>query len=475
MSANAWSRIAYGYALLLGLGLAYFLVLMPYQVSDNLEHLLILQFQPIDGLLVDRLTGPASVRPLMWMQQKVLFDLSPEGRYFTTYKVFHVLQLLAVVVLFIRLLRVRTPTDLSASALALTALVGIHTFNVTMREGYPVNHFMTVLVCCLVVVNLAMSHPGWWRDVVAVLVFAYAAFTFETGLLVWVCIVTAYAIGWRGVSGKGVAAATGMLALYFVVRYFVLDVGVRTLASMSSGYGFSVRNTDELERLFGDMPLMFYLYNIVSSAMTVLFSEPRSGVFQFTSFLVRGEVPPWSIVNVVTSVIGTTLIGIFVVRRAPYWRHRSFNHEDRLLLLFLAVLPANATMSYPYIKEVVMSPAGMFYAAALFVAVRHVVEKFSVYPSRVAAAGVAIVLLLLSGGWTLRTVTLVTSMRATAFVNRSDWAVADEHMNRNRPEWRGRHPDAERLFQSLREEVVRASVPQPYTMPRWTRDWFDPY
>ena len=314
--AGIWSRAACAYSVLLALGLAYFIFRMPYQLSDDLEHLLLMQFQSVRDLIVDSVSGDQSLRPVLWLQQKVLFTIAPAGRYFATYKAFNAAQLVLVAVLFVRLLRVCTVIDFVAVPLALAVLVGMHTFNVTMREGYPTNHFMTVLVCCLVVTNLAMSRPRWWHDVVAVLLFAYAALMIETGLLVWVCIVTGYVAGWRGISGKGVAAATAALAGYFVLRFFVLDIGSRTLMSMSSGYGFSVRSTGELTDLFGDAPWKFYLYNVVCAALTVLCSEPRAGVFQFSAFVARGDVPMWSIVNVAVSTIGTVLIGLYAIRRA---------------------------------------------------------------------------------------------------------------------------------------------------------------
>src|SRR5258708_33747642 len=94
LSTRIWSRAAYGYGVILGLGLAYFLIRMPYQVSDDLEHILIAQSESFGHLLVDRFTGVASVRPVMWLQQKVIFDMAPAGRLFAAYKAFHAVQLL---------------------------------------------------------------------------------------------------------------------------------------------------------------------------------------------------------------------------------------------------------------------------------------------------------------------------------------------------------------------------------------------
>src|SRR5688572_7921450 len=176
LSERAWSRAAYGYALLAGLGLAYVLIRMPYQVSDNLGDILFIQSRSFWTILINQITGEAFLRPVMWLQQKVLFEVAPDGRHFATYKAFHVAQLLLVIVLFVRLLRIRNASDAVVLPLALAALFGLHTFNITMREAYPVNHFMSILASCLVVVNLALSRGNWWRDVLAIVVFVYALF-----------------------------------------------------------------------------------------------------------------------------------------------------------------------------------------------------------------------------------------------------------------------------------------------------------
>jgi len=455
-------------------GVAYFLIRMPYQISDDLEHMLIAQSQSAWDILVTRYATVESMRPAMWLTQNAVFELAPGSRYFATFKAVHVAELVATFLLFVRLLRVRTAVEFIALPLALVVLVGMHTFSVTIREGYPVNHFLTVLLCCMVVANLADLRPHWSNDVAAVLVSAYALFTIETGIIVWVCVVSAYAARWRGVSARGIIAATTIVGAYLVVRFAVLDVGTRTLGVTSSGYGFSVRNTGELAALFGAAPWKFYIYNVVCAALTVLFSEPRAGVFQFTQFVLRGDVPAWSLVNVVVSTIATVLIAVNVMARLRRWRQWTFERDDVLLVMFVAVLAANAAISYPYLKEVVMSPAGMFYAIAFYIALRDVLARVRAQTST-AALWMAVPLFVLSTGWSLRAVTLAQTLRSSAFVNRNDWAAAEERQDEVRPQWRQRHPDAERLVRQLRDEVVNAPVPQPYTTPRWTRTWIDPY
>jgi len=469
-----WTRAAYLCAIVFAAGVGYFLIRMPYQVSDDLEHMLIAQSQDAWAILVTRYATVESMRPAMWLTQNAVFEFAPGGHYFGTFKAVHVAELFATLLMFVRFLRVRTAVDFIALPLALVVLVGMHTFSVTVREGYPVNHFLTVLLCCLLVANLADLRPHWSHDLAALLTCAFALFTIETGIIVWVCLVTAYAAGWRGVSLRGIAAATAIVVAYLVVRFAILDVGTRTLGVTSSGYGFSVRDTGELAALFGNAPWKFYIYNVVCAAMTVLFSEPRAGVFQFTQFAVRGDVPAWSMLNVVGSTIGTMLIAVNLVPRLRRWKQRTFERDDVLLLMFVTVLGANSAISYPYLKEVVMSPAGMFYATALFIAVRDLLRRLREQPSA-AARWVAIPLFVLSTGWSVRAVTLAQTLRTSAFVNRNDWASAEEREDQVRPQWRQRHRDAERLVRQLRDDVVHMPVPQPYATPRWTRAWVDPY
>jgi hypothetical protein len=469
-----WMRVAYLCATAFAIGIAYFLIRMPYQVSDDLEHMLLAQSQGAWAILTTRYATVESMRPAMWLTQNAVFELARDGHYFGTFKAVHVAELFATLVLFVRFLRVRTAVDVMALPLALVVLVGMHTFSVTVREGYPVNHFLTVLLCCLVVTNLADLRPHWSHDVAATLTCAFALLTIETGIIVWVCLVTAYAAGWRGVSLRGIVAASAIVVVYLVVRFAVLDIGTRTLGVTSSGYGFSVRDTGELAALFGSAPWKFYLYNVVCAALTVLFSEPRAGVFQFTQFALRGDVPAWSLVNVVVSTIATILIAVNLIPRLRRWRQWTFERDDVLLLMFVAVLGANSALSYPYLKEVVLSPAGMFYAIALFIAVRDLLYRLR-DQSTTPALWLAIPLFVLSTGWSLRAVTLVQTLRTSAFVNRNDWAAAEEREDEVRPQWRHRHRDAERLVRQLRDDVVNMPVPQPYTNPRWTRAWVDPY
>ena len=148
--------------------------------------------------------------------------------------------------LFTRALRVRTVADLSAAAFALTVVAGLHTFRSTVQEAFPINHFLEIAVLALVMLNLSQARPRLSVDLAALVTFVVAALTLESGLLVWVVAVTAWVLGMRGVSTRGVVAMTVLLAGYFVLRFGVLSVGTPGLIERSSGYLFDVLDPPEL-------------------------------------------------------------------------------------------------------------------------------------------------------------------------------------------------------------------------------------
>jgi hypothetical protein len=467
-----FERLTYAYAVVIALGLGYFLWRMPFQFSDNLANVLVLETTSFQDLLVGQFYTHAYLRPLLWGQAKLIFDLSG-GHHFAAFRLFQIAQLVLLFVLVARFLHVRSGRDLVVVPATFAILVGMHTFDGAVREAFPVNHFLTILICCLAACNLAASRPGWWKDGSAVLLLAYAALTIESGLLVWVTVLSCYLVGWRGISWRGVAGTTAFVGFYFFLRYVVLDVGTPGLIERSSGYGWSTRDPDELVRLFGANPLTFYAYNVSCSVATVLFAEPRGGVWIFTRELLNGSVPAGLVLRVATSCLTTGLVAWSIVRRARDWRGRELEHADRVLLLLPLVLVGNAVLSFGYTKDVIMSPAGVLYGVAAAIALRDVLRR-SRSLDLAAGALVAALLLVVSSGWTVRALGLEYQLRRTAFVNRNDWALWPA-------DWLAQErvvPGDRRmlLVARLRTEVLETDVPNPHLLPRWVDQYFgEPY
>ena len=149
--------LAYGYGLVVALTLGHFLLGLPIQLSDSFGQMLKLT-GPWSDLLYGEFTQRGYMRPLMWGELKLVYDMSG-GNYFAWFRGAHVIEVVLVVLLYVRLVRPRTYLDLMVLPLGLAVLVGLHTFQGTVREAFPLNHFLTVLIYTLLAANLLMSRP----------------------------------------------------------------------------------------------------------------------------------------------------------------------------------------------------------------------------------------------------------------------------------------------------------------------------
>jgi hypothetical protein len=379
----------------------------------------------------------------------------------------------AAVFLFIAALDVRSWADAGAGMFALTVFTGLHTFRGTVREAFPINHFLEIVVLCLVALNLARLRGGWWVDLAAAVTFVVASLTLESGLLVWVVLCAAWACGLRGVSRRGLVLVTVLLVAYFGARFALLHAGTPGLSERSSGFWLEVLEPDELQRRFGDGPLPFYAYNVGASIMSVLFSEPQDGVFVAVRSWLSGDVPPRVYVAVVSSILTTLLIGwatVACLRGLATSRNRP---RDALLLLFPIVLVANAALSYAYTKDEIITVAGAFYALAAFAAVRYLVDRVVSAGSGEATApgtlAVVALMLVVAALWAVRSAGVHHMLRVEAFKVRNDWASLppDRYAGGTSPS----DQRAAALVRQMRRSAFEARVTNPYLLPRWADRW----
>jgi hypothetical protein len=465
--ATRWTWLAYVYAALVACVLGYGLLGMPVQVSDSLNNIIQASGGSLSGLVYNNFYQSGYLRPFLWGLIRVVFDLSG-GHYFEWFRGWHVAQVVVLLGLFVALLRVRHAAQAAVVPLGLAALVGIHTFSGTIREAFPINTFMTILLCCYAAVWLAMGPPRWWRDVAAALLLVFSALTVESGLLVGVIVVAAWLAGARGVSRVGVAAQVALFAGYFVLRFAVLDVGAPSLSERASGFGFGVIERDALAARFGGNPLPFYAYNVGASLLSLLASEPTGGTFRVTQRLLTDE---WSVLNVVSvasSLLGTALIAAFVWSRRREWLARRFTSDDQLVAIFAAVAAANAVLCYAYTKDVILSPAGAFFAVALAVGATYVLESVTGASGRQQAAAVML-LLVLSGAWAFRAVGIHVGLRTSAAALRNDWAYVDDWLAREHRV--PTDPRAIALKNHLQHDAIRRHPARPAVTGGWV-EWF---
>jgi hypothetical protein len=458
-----WSVLAYGYAIVLAGVTAYFLFGLPVQLTDSFANLMAIQAGSVADVFTSQLHGGDYLRPLLQTQLKIVYEVA-HGNYFAWYRGVQAVQVVIALWLSVRLLEPRRLADAAIVPCALAMVLGIHTFAGTILEAFPINTFLTIVLCCLAAANLARTRGGWLVDVAASVLLAFSVLTVESGVLVFIVLVASRIAGERGVSIRGLALATVVLGGYFAMRAY-LDVGVPGFNERPTGFGFRVLEPADAMARFADHPWPFYLYNYLSAILTVLFAEPRGGVWNFVAAVLRGSLPPWEALNVITCTLTTGVLVWYIARRVPSWMRRRVDRDDGLVLVFLAVLAANALLCVVYVKDVIMSPAGVFYALAAATAIRSLVMRTNVAMRRHSLAWTVALLALISTGWAWKLLGIHYALRDRAAMSRSEWAYEDEWEVNNHIVIRT--PEASVLRQTLVDDAIWRRPAPPQLDSRW--------
>jgi hypothetical protein len=454
-----WRRIGYAVACAAAIVVAAFVAKIPVQVSDSLGNLLQVQQQTYRELFLNQLYANGYLRPLLWLQIKAAFDVAG-GHYWLTFKVIHGVQLVAAAALFVRLLRVRDRQGVAAAAVAVAVLFGLHTFNGTVREAFPINSFLTVIVAVLAAINLTTVKPRWWVDVAAVLLFVVTTLTVESGLLVFIAIVAAALAGLRGVSVRGVAACAALTAIYFYLRFGPLDIGAPGLLERASGFGFRMREANELASRFGDNPLPFYLYNVAASIIGLMFAEPRGGVWYAVGTLWSGgSLPAWLVINIATGAAISAIAIWFVAVAVGRWRRGTAGEAERLALVAAAVLIANAVLSYSYTKDVIMSVGGVCLALLAGLALHELLARRAAAPDGPRRTAALVFVAAISVGWVIRAAALPQLLAEQAFRTRNEWVTVHEWLDNQRIALESE--DARTLVERLQRDALESSMVDP--------------
>ena len=459
-------------ATLMTMPLADGLYRIPIQVSDSLEPIVIAaKYDSAQHLLRESLTfSPSTFRPLRYLQARALlaFTEATGLTYHAVFRGVHVVLLLMLIALFVAAVRVRNAPDLVAFTVAFPILIGIHTFPTMLLEAFPVNHFAEVGVCAMGVFVLAQHQPRWFVPIVACVLLALSLSVVESGAMVWVTVICCAVAGLPGVNRRTVVATTVVFAGYLLLRQ-LLGISSPGVGGHGSGFGDRFYAPEELAQRFGAHPLGFMLYNVIGGLASLLFAEPRQGVYALLAAWREGEIHPVVLINMISSAATTALLIWYAAARLPR-RRSGWSDADRAFVAACAAFVVNAAFNAVYIKDEIMSPAGLFYAIAAFVAVRALIDSL---PTRSVAA-ISLVtglLVAIAGLWTFRAIGDHYQLRYHAFITRNDWVEVlrpDKH-----DEWPN-NADEFTLTQRIRAEAIRRRTTSPTFMPRWAdRYWVE--
>ena len=459
-------------ATLITIPLADSLYRVPIQVSDSLEPLVIAaKYDSAQHLLHDSLTfSPTTFRPMRYMQARALlaFTQATGLTYHAVFRGLHVILLLMLIALFVAAVRIRSWPELVAFTVAFPILIGIHTFPSMLLEAFPVNHFAQVGVCVMGVLVLAQYEPRWLVPVVVCVLLALSLSVIESGAMVWVTVVCCAAAGLRGMNRTTVVATTVVFAGYLLLRY-MLEISSPGIGGHGSGFGDRFYSPEELAQRFGAHPLGFMIYNVTGGLASLLFAEPRQGVYSLLAAWREGEIHPVVLINVISSSATTALLIWYAAARLPR-RRSAWSDADRTFVAACTAFIANAAFNAVYIKDEIMSPAGLLYALATFVAVRSVIDSLATQPLSVKPLA-ACLLVTIAALWTFRAVGVHYQLRYQAFTTRNDWVEVlrpDKH-----DDW-PEDPAELALTRRIRAEAIGRRTTSPSFMPRWTdRYWVE--
>ena len=445
-------RVPWLWAGLLFAGMVVQFTYHPWNFVDTPNYLYEAKTLDFKEIAIKGFTAGVGYRPLFRVGVDLLYGIV--GANLSVFKAIVVVQFAGILCCLIALFRVITGYQALAACLALSCFVGLHTSSILLGF-FPLGHHSIALLGLLSTAVLCMSAHRSWYPACYFAVCLVLPFTIELGLLLPPMLVSLWWAGAPGVQRRDVAWGLSGVALYVIVRAIFSPAGVDVpWISTESGFGLGQIDPEGFSNTFGRMPFLFWVYNVMASLMTVLFSEPRDGTFEFIRSLSAGTTQPWQWIQIATS-LATTSAGIVVLTR-----RRLEGHQRQLLVLGCVLLLSNSLLGFLYARDRVSLAAGAGYALLVFLTASSLVES-----GRYRRMGAVGLLVLLLAGWTWRSAESMLSVRDHAFESYSDWIL------RHDPERPRGVPDPT-LLRRLYVASIASPPPDPRCAPEWTRRYF---
>jgi hypothetical protein len=250
-----------------------------------------------------------------------------------------------------------------AACVAVSCICGLHTSRI-LFGFWPLNHYAAVMVTTLVAIGLALQPRTRPHDWVFGLLMLVATLSLEFGILIVPVLTVLWWFGAPGISWRGVTAMLAAVAVYATIRFTFGDHSGELTLWADSGFGFQNLDANTLRARFGGAPWVLWIYNVAGTMLTVLFSEPRDGVYSFVESLLARDMETRQWFQVGSSALTTLVIGAGLLRGWPW------NDRDRLLVVAgCALLLFGSVLSFVYTRDRLGLAGGIGYALLLYVAV----------------------------------------------------------------------------------------------------------
>ena len=269
---------------------------------------------------------------------------------------------------------------------------------------WPLNHYAAVMVCVLGTIALTLA-PTKRHDWLFGPLALVAMLGLELGALIVPLAIVLWWFGAPGIGRRGVLSVVAATTVYLVIRLTFAEYSGESLYA-DTGFIFQTVDAASLRTRFGDSPWVLWIYNVGSTFLTIVASEPREGVFSFVESLLADDMESWRWFHVGVSTLTTLVIVGGLIRGWP-WQQR-----DRLLVVAgCTLLVFGSALGFLYTRDRIGLAGGIGYALLLYVACASWLE----FPGTPEGAPYEH-----SGGrWRRTTVTAVIALVVTAWVIRS--------------------------------------------------------
>jgi len=451
-----WLPSAWALGWTSALGLAFFAIPWPYvDVVNVLRDATSWGWQ---DSIRNAFSRDVEYRPLFTLGVKAAYQIV--GLRLWLYQALVLLQFAAVLALLIWLFRPMSGRRAIAACLALSCVVGLHSTRI-LFGFWPLNHHSGGLVLLLLATALALDPRTRPRDWIYFPLTLAALLLLESGLLIAPLLAILWWVEAPGTSTRGVLSAVGGLVLYLGIRLGFGTMGGSLGIYTSSGLGFSDVNPESLRNIFEHAPWLFWSYNVVATFLTVLFSEPRAGVYRFVQSLLHGETPLWQWIQVGSSALTTAVVvvALFVARPA--------SARDRLLLVVgVTLIVFGSALGFLYTRDRIALSAGVGYAVLLYVTIARLLEDDGLrrpeWTRRLAYSVIAVI----GVTWIVRSAETFFQLRDTAWDLHLEWTERYAELGGTT------QPQTDVLL-ALRTAALRSTPDDPRHDPAWTYALFE--
>jgi hypothetical protein len=404
-SAGTLTLLLYLYAALLVSALSYSVYISPLNLNDFLKHLFMFEAQGIsktfDGAFIHP-PNSSEWRPLQLLSAHVIYKFFAQGHEHLVFKGMLVAFLFLTLGLFVRLLDVRSWTDLLAAVIALLVLLGHQSFGGAVEGVYPYGVEIVLLACQFAVLGILLrQEPSIASEAVAIAISVFAIALNEKGGLVGVSYIVGSVLR---LPGGSLRSAVTLFVLYLaIVCYRFVWVSFPTALLSRS----DARGPEEA------------LFDAAAPILNILISDPRVGEFQTIAQLLRGK--RWAIIYLTSSLALSALIVAWARSAWKRW-HESDRRELKVAAILPFLLLGSAAFGPFSRKDYVPIMALAGYAVVSFYALRWLFAESlrAVRPAHYRAlVALAVVLSLF---WSIRAAGLVVYMRKLAYDYQHEWA-----------------------------------------------------